>query len=278
MKDKFVGIAKVGEKGQIVIPKEARDMFDIKPGDTMVNNMYSIETKKLTKKFKDKIAVNGIDLNIKQGELFALLGTNGAGKTTTIKMLSGLILPTSGSIKILDMDMKKDVFKIKEMLNVSPQETAIAPNLTVKENLEFMAGVYQIKDKDKKINELIKLFKLDEVLNKRAKTLSGGWQRKVSIAISLINDPKLLFLDEPTLGLDVIARKELWKVIYELKGKITIILTTHYMEEAESLSDRIGIMANGNIVEVGTSKELINKTKAKNFEDAFVLIATGGEL
>ena len=141
-----------------------------------------------------------------------------------------------------------------------------------------MAGVYQIKDKDKKINELIKMFKLDEVLNKRSKTLSGGWQRKVSIAISLINDPKILFLDEPTLGLDVIARKELWKVIYELKGKITIILTTHYMEEAESLSDRIGIMANGNIVEVGTSKELINKTKAKNFEDAFVSIATGGEL
>ena len=244
----------------------------------MVNNMYSIETKKLTKKFKDKIAVNGIDLNIKQGELFALLGTNGAGKTTTIKMLSGLILPTSGSIKILDMDMKKDIFKIKEILNVSPQETAIAPNLTVKENLEFMAGVYQIKDKDKKINELIKMFKLDEVLNKRSKTLSGGWQRKVSIAISLINDPKILFLDEPTLGLDVIARKELWKVINSLKGKITIILTTHYMEEAESLSDRIGIMANGNLVDIGTSQELIKKTKAKNFEDAFVSIATGGEL
>ena len=240
--------------------------------------MYSIETKKLTKKFKDKIAVNEIDLNIKQGELFALLGVNGAGKTTTIKMLSGLILPTSGEIIIENMNMKKDVFKIKEILNVSPQETAIAPNLTVKENLEFMAGVYQIKDKDKKINELIKMFKLDEVLNKRAKTLSGGWQRKVSIAISLINDPKILFLDEPTLGLDVIARKELWKVINSLKEKITIILTTHYMEEAESLSDRIGIMANGNIVEVGTSQELIKKTKAKNFEDAFVFIATGGEL
>ena len=174
--------------------------------------------------------------------------------------------------------MKKDVFKIKEMLNVSPQETAIAPNLTVKENLEFMAGVYQLKDKDKKINELIKMFKLDEVLNKRAKTLSGGWQRRVSIAISLINDPRILFLDEPTLGLDVIARKELWKVINGLKGKITIILTTHYMEEAESLSDRIGIMVNGSIAEVGTSKELIKKTKAKNFEDAFVSIATGGEL
>ena len=240
--------------------------------------MNAIETKKLTKKFKDKIAVNEIDLNIQKGELFALLGTNGAGKTTTIKMLSGLILPTFGSIKIDDMDMKKDVFKIKEILNVSPQETAIAQNLTVKENLEFMAGVYEIKDKEQKINELIKLFKLDEVLNKKAKTLSGGTMRKVSIAISLINDPKILFLDEPTLGLDVIARKELWKVINSLKGKITIILTTHYMEEAESLSDRIGIMANGNLVDIGTSKELIKKTKTKNFEDAFISIATGGKL
>ena len=240
--------------------------------------MYSIEIKKLTKKFKDKVAVNGIDLNIKEGELFALLGTNGAGKTTTIKMLSGLILPTSGDIKIENMDMKKDVFKIKEILNVSPQETAIAPNLSVKENLEFMAGVYQIDNKEKKINELIKMFKLDEVLNKKAKTLSGGWQRKVSIAISLVNDPKILFLDEPTLGLDVIARKELWKIISSLKGKITIILTTHYMEEAESLSDRIGIMSNGNLVDIGTAKELIKKTKAKNIEDAFISIATGGEL
>jgi ABC-2 type transport system ATP-binding protein len=240
--------------------------------------MYSIESNKLTKKFKEKVAVDGINLQIKQGELFALLGTNGAGKTTTIKMLSGLILPTSGDIAIENMDMKKDIFKIKEILNVSPQETAIAPNLTVKENLEFMAGVYQIINKEEKINELIKQFKLEEILNKRAKTLSGGWQRRLSIAISLINNPKVLFLDEPTLGLDVIARKELWKVINELKGKITIILTTHYMEEAESLSDRIGIMANGNLVDLGTVEELINKTKSKNFEDAFVCIATGGNL
>ena len=240
--------------------------------------MYSIETRQLTKKFREKVAVDEINLQIKKGELFALLGTNGAGKTTTIKMLSGLILPTSGDIEIENMDMKKDIFKIKEILNVSPQETAIAPNLTVKENLEFMAGVYQISNKEKKIDELIKQFKLEEILNKRTKTLSGGWQRRLSIAISLINNPKILFLDEPTLGLDVIARKELWKVINELKGKITIILTTHYMEEAESLSDRIGIMANGKLVDVGTSEDLIKKTKTNNFEDAFVSIATGGEL
>lgn len=240
--------------------------------------MLAIETNKLTKKFKETTAVNGINLKINEGELFALLGTNGAGKTTTIKMLSTLILPTSGEIKILDYDILRDRQKIKEILNVSPQETAIAPNLSVKENLEFMAGVYQIPKKEEKIKELVKMFKLEEVLNQKAKTLSGGWQRKVSIAIALINEPKILFLDEPTLGLDVIARKELWNVIEKLKGKITIILTTHYMEEAESLSDIIGIMAKGNLVDVGTAKELIKRAGTKNFEDAFVKIATGGEL
>lgn len=240
--------------------------------------MFAIETNNLTKKFKEKTAVHGINLQIKEGELFALLGTNGAGKTTTIKMLSTLILPTDGEIKIEGLDIIKDRQKIKEILNVSPQETAIAPNLSVKENLEFMAGVYQILNKKEKINELIKMFKLEEVLNQKAKTLSGGWQRKVSIAIALINEPKVLFLDEPTLGLDVIARKELWSVIEKLKGKITIILTTHYMEEAESLSDRVGIMAKGNLVDVGTSEELIKRTGVTKFEDAFVKIATGGEL
>ena len=240
--------------------------------------MLSIETKKLTKKYNDKAVVKDMNLKIEEGELFALLGTNCAGKTTTIKMLSTLILPTDGEIKISGLDIIKDRQKIKEILNVSPQETAIAPNLTVKENLDFMAGVYQIPNREEKIKELIKMFKLEEVLKQKAKTLSGGWQRKVSIAISLINEPKILFLDEPTLGLDVIARKELWSVIKKLKGKITIILTTHYMEEAESLSDRIGIMAKGELIDIGTSEELIKKTNAKNFEDAFVKIATGGEI
>ncbi|MBE7011956.1 MAG: ABC transporter ATP-binding protein [Ruminococcaceae bacterium] len=240
--------------------------------------MLAIEAKNLTKKYKEKTAVNSINLKINQGELFALLGTNGAGKTTTIKMLSTLILPTDGEIKINELDIVKDRQKVKEILNVSTQETAIAPNLSVKENLEFMAGVYQIPNRQEKINELIKMFNLYEVLNQKAKTLSGGWQRKVSIAISLINDAEILFLDEPTLGLDVIARKELWSVIKNLKGKITIILTTHYMEEAESLSDRIGIMAKGNLIAVGTAKELIKQAGSETFEDAFVKIATGGEI
>lgn len=239
--------------------------------------MNAIEISNLTKKYKDKVAVNELTLKIKCGGLFALLGTNGAGKTTTIKMLTGLVEPTSGSIKILGLDIKDYSAEVKSKINVSPQETAIASNLTVYENLNFMAGVYQIKNKSEKITALIKDFKLESVKNQKAKTLSGGLQRRLSIALALVNNPEVLFLDEPTLGLDVIARKELWRLIECLKGKITIILTTHYMEEAESLSDRIGIMKNGKIVVVGTAKELIRKTKTKNFEDAFVKIATGEE-
>ena len=235
--------------------------------------MYSIVTSKLTKKFKDKVAVNEIDLQIKQGELFALLGTNGAGKTTTIKMLSGLILPTSGSITIQNMDIEKDVYKIKEILNVSPQETAIAPNLTVKENLEFMAGVYQISNKDSKISQLIEQFKLDEVLNKKAKTLSGGWQRRVSIAISLINDPKILFLDEPTLGLDIKSRRNLWELIKKLKSQMTIFLTTHYLEEVENLTDRIAIISKGKIKAIGTVPEILEMTAENNLEEAFLKLS-----
>lgn len=230
-----------------------------------------IKINNLTKKYKEKYAVNNLNLEIKSGELFSLLGTNGAGKTTTIKMLlSTLILPTSGEVKINNFDLTKDSAKIKEIINISPQETAIAPNLTVIENLYFMAGIYQITNKEEKINELVKIFKLDDVLKQKAKTLSGGYQRKLSIAISLINSPKILFLDEPTLGLDVISRHDLWNIIESLKGNTTIILTTHYMEEAEKLSDRIGIMNKGKLIELGTAKELIKKKKAKTFEDAFI--------
>lgn len=236
--------------------------------------MVAIEVKNLSKKYKDKIAVDNLHLKINQGELFSLLGTNGAGKTTTIKMLSTLILPTDGEIFIEGYDYKKDSVKIKELINISPQETSIAPNLTVLENLEFIAGVYGLKEKKYKIEELIELFRLQDVLKQKAKTLSGGWQRKVSIALSLINYPKVLFLDEPTLGLDVIARRELWEIIRSLKAKATIILTTHYMEEAEALSDRIAIMQKGKLVCMGTVQELIKKADTDNFEDAFVKLAT----
>ena len=239
--------------------------------------MNAIELTNIVKKYKDKTVVNNINLNIKEGELFSLLGTNGAGKTTTIKMISTLIKQNSGTIKVLGYDTIKDYKIIRNKINVSPQETAVAMNLTVYENLDFMANVYQIENKKDKIDNLIKTFKLEEVLKQKAKTLSGGYMRKLSIAISLINDPKILFLDEPTLGLDVLSRKELWNTINTLKGKITIILTTHYMEEAESLSDRVAIMNKGNIIEIGTPKEIISKTKTKNMEDAFVCLITVGK-
>jgi ABC-2 type transport system ATP-binding protein len=245
-------------------------------GRVVENEIYKTSAAK--KIYGDKTVVDIPQLSLGSGELVGLVGNNGAGKTTTIKMMSTLIMPTDGEIKVLGYDTKKDYMKIREKLNVSPQETAIAPNLSVKENLEFMAGVYQIKNPKEKIDELVKTFKLEEVLNQKAKTLSGGWQRKVSIAMALINNPQILFLDEPTLGLDVIARRELWSIIESQKGKITIILTTHYMEEAESLSDRVGIMAKGSLIDVGTPKELIEKSNSKDFEDAFVKIATGGEL
>ncbi|MCH5180238.1 MAG: ATP-binding cassette domain-containing protein [Erysipelotrichales bacterium] len=242
----------------------------------MENSAIKIDN--LTKKYKSLVAVDNLSLEIKKGELFGLLGINGAGKSTTIKMLCGLVKPDSGDAFILDKSIIKDSSIVKEFISVSLQETSIARNLTVKENLEFYASIFALKDEEKtnKINEIISKFNLNEVLTKKAKNLSGGWQRKLSIALSLISSPKVLFLDEPTLGLDVLARRELWKIIEELKGKITIVLTTHYMEEAETLCDNIAIMVNGKIKDIGSAEELIHKTNSKNFEDAFVKIATGG--
>ncbi len=236
-----------------------------------------IKTINLTKKYDDKTVVDNLNLEIQSGELFSLLGVNGAGKTTTIKMLTTLIKPTSGEILIDNINPFKDS-SIKERMNISPQESAIALNLTVEENLSFILGVYGIKNKTQKINELITLFSLEEYRNKRAKTLSGGYKRRLSIAMALANEPKILFLDEPTLGLDVLSRIELWKIISSLKGKTTIILTTHYMEEAEKLSSKIGILQNGKLKIVGTAQEIIKSANATTFEDAFVKLCTGESL
>lgn len=234
--------------------------------------MYAIKTVGLTKKYKDVVAVNNLNLEVKQGELFALLGINGAGKTTTIKMLSCLTTPTSGDALLNGKSVVTAVDEVKKIIGVSPQETAVAPNLSVKENLELMCGIHGFsKDKKvKKIEELMEQFDMGSISKKKAGKLSGGWQRRLSIAMALISEPDILFLDEPTLGLDVIARSELWDTIKLLKGKITIILTTHYMEEAEALSDRIGIMKGGNLLVVGTADELKEKSGCDKFEDAFV--------
>lgn len=241
--------------------------------------MSAIVTKNLTKKYKDKIAVNSINLSINDGEMYALLGVNGAGKSTTIKMLSCLIKPTSGDALLNGNSIVSDSEKVKRIINVSPQETAVAPNLTVRENLELMARIYGFGNEDavSKAQKMIEDFELSDIAKSKAKTLSDGWQRRLSIAMALISDPEILFLDEPTLGLDVLARRELWNKIGSLKGKITIILTTHYLEEAESLSDRIGIMVKGNLIAEGTAEELKQSVNANTFEDAFVKIAEEGK-
>ncbi len=236
--------------------------------------MQEIKTVGLVKRYKNITAVDNIHLEIKQGELFSLLGVNGAGKTTTIKMLTGLTKPTSGDAFVGSYSIVQDSKKVKELIGVSPQETAVASNLSVKENLELICGIYGFsKEKtEEKVKEISKQLSLDEVLKRKAGKLSGGWQRRVSIAMALISEPKILFLDEPTLGLDVIARHDLWDIIRALKGKITIVLTTHYMEEAETLSDRVGIMKDGRLLAVGTVEELMRKAQANDFETAFVSI------
>ena len=240
--------------------------------------MDSVVIKGLTKKYKDITAVNGLDLTVRKGELFSLLGVNGAGKTTTIKMLSCLCEPDEGDAFLEGYSIVREKQAVKTVIAVSPQETAVAPNLTVKENLELMSGVCgSAKEKTvKKATEMAELFRLSEIWEKRAGRLSGGWQRRLSIAMALISEPKILFLDEPTLGLDVIARRELWDVINALKGQITIILTTHNMEEAESLSDRIAIMKSGRILAVGTADVIKANAKTDSFEDAFVKIVREG--
>ena len=240
--------------------------------------MQEIKTTQLVKQYKNLTAVDKLSLEIRQGELFSLLGVNGAGKTTVIKMLSCLTKPTSGDAIVDGYSITKEPEQVKRLIGVSPQETAVAPNLSVKENLELICGIHGFsKEKTKaKIQELSEQFSLDSVLQRKAGKLSGGWQRRVSIAMALISEPRILFLDEPTLGLDVLARHDLWEVIRSLKGKITIILTTHYMEEAEALSDRIGIMKNGRLLAVGTVEELNAKSNTNDFESAFVYIVKEG--
>ena len=242
--------------------------------------MDAIKTSNLTKQYKTTTAVNKLNLEIHQGELFSLLGVNGAGKTTAIKMLSCLTMPTDGDGVIYGYSIIKESDQIKRLIGVSPQETAVAPNLSVKENLELICGIHGFtKDKtEEKIRELTGQLGLDTVLKRKTGKLSGGWQRRVSIAMALISEPKVLFLDEPTLGLDVLARHDLWEVIRSLKGKITMILTTHYMEEAEALSDRIGIMKEGRLLAIGTVEELKEKAGTNDFETSFVTIVKEAEL
>jgi len=237
--------------------------------------MTAIQTFNLTRKFKKRTAVDSLNLSIEKGELFALLGLNGAGKTTCIKMLCCLLSPTSGDARLLGDSILEHPEAVKQKINISPQETAVAPNLSVKENLELIAGIYGSNKSEarSKAEDIMQSFGLSDRSKDRAKNLSGGLQRRLSIAMALISNPEIAFLDEPTLGLDVVARRELWKVLTGLKGKITMVLTTHYLEEAEALSDRIGVMHAGRLKALGTAEQLKQETGKKSFEDAFIALA-----
>ena len=239
--------------------------------------MTAIQIKELTKRYRELTAVDRLSLTIEEGELMALLGVNGAGKTTTIKMLSCLTAPSDGDALLHGKSICRDTAEVKAMIAVSPQETAVAPGLSVKENLELMCGIHGFSAERRrgKIAELTELLGLGEVIGRRASKLSGGWQRRLSIAMALISEPKILFLDEPTLGLDVLARSDLWDLIRTLKGRVTIILTTHYMEEAEALADRITIMKDGRLLICGTAEQIKAEAGVEQFEQAFVRIVKG---
>ncbi len=241
--------------------------------------MDAIRIEGLTKKYKNVVAVDNLSLSVRKGELFSLLGVNGAGKTTTIKMLSCLTKPTSGDAFLNGRSICKDSAQVKALIAVSPQETAVAPGLSAKENLELMCGVHGFskEKRSEKISHLTELLNLGDILSRKAGKLSGGWQRRLSIAMALISEPEILFLDEPTLGLDVIARSELWDTIRSLKGKVTIILTTHYMEEAEALSDRIAIMKDGKLLICDTAEKIKESAQTDNFEQAFIRVIKGVE-
>lgn len=239
--------------------------------------MDAIRTVGLTKQYHNITAVDGLNLQVKKGELISLLGVNGAGKTTTIKMLSCLTQPTGGDGFLLGKSILREGAAIKSVIAVSPQETAIAPGLTVWENLQLMWGVHgrPKTERNTQIAELVERLGLQGVVKRKAGTLSGGWQRRLSIAMALVSQPQILFLDEPTLGLDVLARNDLWEMIRGLKGQITIVLTTHYMEEAEALSDRIAIMKDGRLLLCDTADGIKKIAGADRFEQAFIRVVKG---
>lgn len=244
----------------------------------MADGDLAIETKGLSKRFGDVTAVDALDLSIRRGELFALLGVNGAGKTTTIRMLTTLARPTGGTARVCGYDLLTESREVKRVSGISPQQTAIAQGLTVRENLMLMTRLYgaSTAQAEERTDALLSALSLGDVAARRAKVLSGGYQRRLSIALALASDPEVLYLDEPTLGLDVLARRELWHLISRLRGEKTIVLTTHYLEEAEALSDRVGVMAGGHLLAVDTPDGLKKSTGCDSFEDAFIKLV-GGE-
>lgn len=241
--------------------------------------MKAIELNGLTKRYKGRAAVDHLSFAVEEGEIVALLGVNGAGKTTTLRMLTGLVRPDEGDARLLGYSIVSETQQAKRVLGVSPQETATALNLSVRENLILLARLHGLKKQQAqaRAEELMQAFALAPFAKQKSRALSGGYQRRLSLAMALVSAPKVLFLDEPTLGLDVLARESLWQAVRALKGQVTIVLTTHYLEEAEALSDRICILSSGRLAAAGTVAELLARTQTASLERAFVSLAGGRE-
>jgi ABC-2 type transport system ATP-binding protein len=236
-------------------------------------NRSAIVIKSLVKRFEDVTAVDGLSLQVEKGELFGLLGPNGAGKTTIINVLCGLLKPTSGSATVGGYDAQKENVRVKEIIGVCPQETAIYNYLTGFENVDLFGNLHAMNKKllEKRKVELLEKMGLVEDAKRRAGKYSSGMKRRLSVILALIHDPQIAFLDEPTVAMDPQSRHAVWDFIKELKkeGK-TIILTTHYMEEAEELCDRVGIIDHGKLITIGSPKELILSNDVKNLEEVFI--------
>ena len=236
-------------------------------------NQPAIGIEHLTKKYEDVTAVEDLSLQIEKGELFGLLGPNGAGKTTIINILCGLIKPTSGTAKVGHFDVQKETYQVRELIGVCPQETAVYPYLTGAENVELFGNLHIMTNEtiETRRNMLLEKLGLTQEAKRKAEKYSGGMRRRLSLALALIHNPQVAFLDEPTVALDPQSRHAVWDFIRELKKENkTIILTTHYMEEAEALCDRVGIIDHGKLLALGPPKDLVLKAGVTNLEEVFI--------
>lgn len=245
----------------------------------MKTKKAAITIENLKKSFGDVHAVNGLNLEIKEGELFGLLGPNGAGKTTVINIMVGLLEPSGGSVNVGGFDVTKHPKKVHEKIGMCPQEMAVFPYLTGRENVEFYGGLHAMPKQKLKMSadELLAKVNLSEDADRKVREYSGGMKRRISLISALVFDPTIAFLDEPTVGLDPTSRRAVWDFIKGLKTKNkTIILTTHYMEEAEYLCDRIGIIDKGKLIALGTPTDLMKKNNVKNLEEVFLKLTGHG--
>jgi ABC-2 type transport system ATP-binding protein len=234
--------------------------------------MFTVRAVNLTKKFGDLVAVNGLDLQIEQGEIFGLVGPDGAGKTTTLRLLTGILEPTAGQGWVYDKDIIKESEAIKEHISYMPQRFGLYEDLTVIENINFYADIYGVSSKERnpRIKQLLEFSNLEPFRNRLARNLSGGMKQKLGLACALVHTPKILFLDEPTNGVDPVSRRDFWRILYQLlKEKVTILLSTSYLDEAQRCK-RVGLMHKGVLLKCDTPADIKKQTNSKSLEEAFI--------